>query len=112
VRNRLTLFTLAFILLSLSSHALAQEKMLTIEDLYDPVKRVNFSGSTPAPRWLKDGRTYLVAGDPSKPGTPRLLRVNAQTGDSSAFFDAAKMERFPACRETRRAASPTAPPTS
>jgi len=92
VRNRLKLFTLAFILLGLSSHALAQEKMLTIDDLFDPVKRVNFSGTTPAPRWLKDGRTYLVAGDASKPGTPRLLRVNALTGDSAAFFDAAKME--------------------
>jgi len=92
VRKRLTLFTLAFILLALSSHAFAQEKLLTIEDLYDPVKRINFSGTTPAPRWLKDGRTYLVTGDPSKPGTPRLLRVNALTGDSSAFFDAARME--------------------
>ncbi|HLL16581.1 MAG TPA: S9 family peptidase [Pyrinomonadaceae bacterium] len=92
MRNRLKLFTLAFILLGLSSHALAQEKMLTIDDLFDPVKRVNFSGTTPAPRWLKDGRTYLVAGDASKPGTPRLLRVNALTGDSAAFFDAAKME--------------------
>jgi len=92
VRNRPTLFTLAFILLSLSSSAFAQEKMLTIDDLYDPVKRVNFSGTTPSPRWLKDGKTYLVAGDASKPGTPRLLRVNAATGDTSAFFDAAKME--------------------
>jgi len=92
VRNRLKLFTLAFILLSFSTAAFAQEKLLTIADLYDPVKRVNFSGSTPAPRWLKDGKHYLVAGDPTKPGTPRLLRVNALTGDSSAFFDAAKME--------------------
>jgi dipeptidyl-peptidase-4 len=92
VRKRLTLFTLAFILLALSSHAFAQEKLLTVEDLYDPVKRVNFSGSTPAPRWLKDGKTYLVAGDPSKPGASRLVRVNALTGDSSPFFDAAKME--------------------
>jgi dipeptidyl-peptidase-4 len=92
VRNRLTLFTLALILFSFSSHALAQEKLLTIDDLYDPVKRVNFSGSTPSPRWLKDGKTYLVAGDPSKPGSPRIVRVNALSGESSAFFDAAKME--------------------
>jgi dipeptidyl-peptidase-4 len=92
VRNRLTLFTLALILFSFSSGALAQEKMLTNDELFDPVKRVNFSGSPPAPRWLKDGRTYLVAGDPTKPGTPRLVRVNAATGESAAFFDAAKME--------------------
>jgi dipeptidyl-peptidase-4 len=78
----------------MSSAALAQEKMLTIDDIFDPspAKRVNFSGSTPNPRWLKDGKSYLVASDPTKPGTPRLLRVNALTGESAAFFDAAKME--------------------
>jgi dipeptidyl-peptidase 4 len=92
VRNRLKLFTFAFVVLSFSAHALAQEKLLTIDELFDPVKRVNFSGSTPNLRWLKDGKSYLVAGDPSKPNTPRLLRVNALTGDSAAFFDAAKME--------------------
>ena len=92
MRHRLTLFTLVLILLSISSAALAQEKMLTIDDIYDPIKRVNFSGTTPNPRWLKDGKSYLVAGDPAKPDTPRLLKVNALTGDSSAFFDAAKME--------------------
>ena len=92
--NRRKLFTLAFVLLSLCSAALAQEKLLTIDELFDPspAKRVNFSGTTPNPRWLKDGKSYLVAGDPTKPGTPRLLRVNALTGDSAAFFDAAKME--------------------
>jgi len=92
VRNRLTLFSFVLILLSVSTAALAQEKLLAIDDIYDPVKRVNFSGATPNPRWLKDGRSYLIAGDATKPGTPRLLKVNALTGDSSAFFDAAKME--------------------
>jgi dipeptidyl-peptidase-4 len=92
VRNRLTLFSFVLILLSVSTVALAQEKLLTIDDIYDPVKRVNFSGATPNPRWLKDGKSYLMAGDATKPGTPRLLKVNALTGDASAFFDAAKME--------------------
>ncbi|MGI9107132.1 MAG: S9 family peptidase [Pyrinomonadaceae bacterium] len=92
MRNRLIHFSFILILLSVSTAALAQEKMLTIDDIYDPVKRVNFSGATPNPHWLKDGKSYLVAGDPAKPNTPRLLKVNALTGDSSAFFDAAKME--------------------
>lgn len=94
MHNRLKLFTLVLVLLSFSPHALAQEKLLTIDELFDPspAKRVNFSGSVPNPRWLKDGRSYLIAGDPTKPNTPRLLRVNALTGESSAFFDAAKME--------------------
>ena len=92
MRNRLTLFSFVLILLSVSTVALAQEKLLTIDDIYDPVKRVNFSGATPNPRWLKDGKSYLIAGDTAKPGTPRLLKVNALTGDASAFFDAAKME--------------------
>jgi hypothetical protein len=37
---------------------LAQNKMLTVEDIFDPVKRVNFTGTTPNIRWLKDGTHY------------------------------------------------------
>ncbi|HKP71423.1 MAG TPA: DPP IV N-terminal domain-containing protein, partial [Pyrinomonadaceae bacterium] len=92
MRTRLTIFSLVLILLSVSAAALAQDRLLTVDDIYDPVKRVNFNGTPPNPRWLKDGKYYLVAGDPKKPDQPRLLKVNALTGDSSAFFDASKME--------------------
>src|SRR2546422_5362582 len=48
----------AILLLLFSLPALAQQKLLTIDDIFDPVKRVNFSGSVPNIRWLKDGVHY------------------------------------------------------
>ncbi|HEX8354799.1 MAG TPA: S9 family peptidase [Pyrinomonadaceae bacterium] len=71
--------------------ASAQEKLLTIEDIFDPVKRVNFSG-TPASglQWLADGEHYLHARRAG--GATALMRVNARTGEAAPFFDAARME--------------------
>ena len=46
--------------------AAAQNKQLTIDDIFDPVKKVNFSGTCPNIRWLKDGKHYLLANDASK----------------------------------------------
>jgi dipeptidyl-peptidase 4 len=69
----------------------AQNKSLTIDDIFDPVKRVNFSGTPASPRWLKDGLHYLVASK-DRNATPRLLKVNALTGKTEPFYDAAKME--------------------
>src|SRR5688500_5868932 len=71
--------------------AVAQQKALTIEDIYDPVKRVNFSGSAPSGLvWRNDGEHYLQAR--REGGATTLLKVNARTGESSPFFDAARME--------------------
>jgi dipeptidyl-peptidase-4 len=85
------LFAVLF-LFSISLPALAQEKLLTIDDIFDPVKKVNFSGATPNIRWLKDGTDYLLANDASRKDVPRLQRVDAVTGQAVPFFDAAKME--------------------
>src|SRR5437867_8373823 len=79
------------LLLFVSFPALAQEKLLTIDDIFDPAKRVNFSGAPASPRWLKDGVHYIVSSK-DKNASPRLLKVNAITGKSEAFYDAAKME--------------------
>src|SRR6266536_1273290 len=65
------LFICTILLLLASLPAFAQEKQLTIDDIFDPAKRVNFSGTPDNPRWLK---------------------VNAITGKSEAFYNAAKME--------------------
>jgi dipeptidyl-peptidase 4 len=70
----------------------AQNKLLTIDDIYDPVKHVNFNGFVPNVRWLKDGRHYLLTNDPSKVDFPRLQKVDALTGEVSTFIDTAKME--------------------
>ncbi len=88
--NRLC-FALAFVL-ALTVSAQAQQKLLTIDDIFDPAKRVNFNGSTPTIRWLKDGNYYLLTNESSRRDVPRLQKVNAATGEATAFFDAAKMQ--------------------
>jgi len=70
----------------------AQNKLLTIDDIFDPAKRVNFNGTTPTVRWLKDGKHYLITNEASRRDVPRLQKVNAATGEAVAFFDAAKMQ--------------------
>ncbi len=71
--------------------AIAQNKLLTIDDIFDPGKRVNFSGSAANPRWLKDGKHYLVVSK-DRNAFPRLLKVDAVTGKADPAYDAAKME--------------------
>jgi dipeptidyl-peptidase-4 len=78
----------------LSAAALAQDKSITIDDLFDPVKRVNFSGNPPAGlRWLNDGAHYLQAKSDPETGSWQLLKINAQTGNATPFYDAVKMEK-------------------
>jgi dipeptidyl-peptidase-4 len=69
----------------------AQEKLLTIDDIFDPAKRVNFAGTPANPRWLKDGVHYIVA-NKDRTASPRLLKVNAITGKSEPFYNSVKME--------------------
>lgn len=70
----------------------AQDKLLTIDDIFDPGKKVNFSGTVPNIRWLKDGKHYLLSNDASKKDLPRLQKVDAVTGEATPFLDAAKMQ--------------------
>jgi dipeptidyl-peptidase-4 len=87
VRRYFTFIAPTFVLIFLCSAALAQEKLLTIDDIFDPVKKVDF-GSSPPPslRWLKDGAHYFQS------RARQLMKVNAMTGEATPFFDAAKME--------------------
>ncbi|MBV9926256.1 MAG: S9 family peptidase [Acidobacteria bacterium] len=80
-----------FALLLVCPAARAQQKLLTIEDIYDPVKKVNFSGAPVSGlEWLKDGEHYLQSR--KEGGTNVLMRVDARTGEAAPFFDAARME--------------------
>lgn len=87
------------------SSASAQQKLLTLDELFDPKSKVNFSGSPPTGlRWLKDGAHYLQrqgggggrgrGGGRAEggPGGGQWLKVEALTGKSEPFFDAGKME--------------------
>jgi dipeptidyl-peptidase-4 len=82
----------ALFVASLSVSAFAQQKLLTIDDIYDPGKAVNFSGTVPNVHWLKDGRHYLLANSSSRADVPRLQRVDAVTGEAVPLFDSRKMQ--------------------
>jgi dipeptidyl-peptidase-4 len=83
---------LAFTLLSLlAAAAHPQQKLLTIDDIFDPVKKVDFGGSVVQIRWLKDGQHYLQTNEASS-NLPRIQKVNAATGEAVPFFDSAKMQ--------------------
>lgn len=89
-----------FVLLLVPALAGAQQKRLTLDDLYDPQKRVDFSGSVPMGLVWLDDTSYLWARMPRPAGAPaggagsavELLKVNAVTGESSAFLDVGRME--------------------
>lgn len=93
--TRLRASSAAAALLWLAAPALAQQKLLTIDDLYDPDKRVDFSGTPPSGIvWTSD--THFVYAKSEAGGRNRAaaewLRVEAATGKSEPLFDAAKME--------------------
>ncbi|MBA3357535.1 MAG: S9 family peptidase [Pyrinomonadaceae bacterium] len=92
MKQRQFLVGFAFLVSAFCSGVLAQDKLLTLDDIFDPVKKVNFNGTTPDIRWLKDGTHYLLANDPSTPNVPRLQKVNALTGAATSFHDSTKME--------------------
>ncbi|MBV8859368.1 MAG: S9 family peptidase [Acidobacteria bacterium] len=79
-------------LLLLCPHAArAQQKLLTVEDIFDPAKKVSFSGAPARERvWLADGEHYLERA--GRGDSAALMKVNARTGEAAPFFDAARME--------------------
>ncbi len=92
MKLRQSFFALLLVWFTLVVPALAQNKLLTIDDIYDPARKINFSGTTPSIRWLRDGTHYLLTNDAAKKDRPRIQKVNALTGEATAFFETAKME--------------------
>jgi dipeptidyl-peptidase-4 len=92
LRNRCSLLFVLALILFQAPRVLAQEKLLTIDDIFDPVKKVNFSGTVPSTRWLKDGQHYLLSNEASRKDVPRLQKIDARTGDAVPFFDTTKMQ--------------------
>jgi hypothetical protein len=96
-------------LFALLGEVVAQNKLLTIDDIFDPQKRINFNGTPASPRWLKDGVHYIVASK-ERNAFPRLVKVNAVTGKSEPFYDGGKMEAaFAALPGFSKEASPCEP---
>src|SRR5262245_16916632 len=73
-------------ILFLASVTLAQDKLLTIDDIFstDAKVRVNFSGTPARLVWAGDGRSFRTV----RNGT--LMRVNAVSGDAVPYFDSSK----------------------
>jgi dipeptidyl-peptidase-4 len=73
----------------------AQQKLLTLDDLYDPAKKVNF-GAPSVPgggyTWLND-KEYLRVKDARTPQGPgfAIVRVDALTGTETPLFDQARL---------------------
>ena len=91
LRIRVPRAILVAIIAALPGTAHAQTKLLTIDDLYDPAKKVDF-GKTRSPRdeayvWLNDAE-YVRKGDDD-----RYYRVQAISGTEAPVFDPAQLEQ-------------------
>ena len=71
-----------------ASVAAAQDKLLTIDDIFslDSKVRVNFSGSPTRLTWSSDGKSFRQMRNGS------LVRVNALTNDATPYFDSTKFK--------------------
>jgi dipeptidyl-peptidase 4 len=70
--------------------AFAQQKMLTIDDIFDPQNRVAFGGRPLFVQWNSDGSFRQLKVDATAGN--QLLRVNALTGETQPFLDKSKLE--------------------
>lgn len=70
--------------------AASQTRALTIDDLYDSQRRIDFSGGAPTGMtWISD--THYVWTRPAERGSVEWVKVDAATGTMEPLFDAAKM---------------------
>jgi dipeptidyl-peptidase-4 len=81
--------------LVLAPAAHAQQKRLTIDDIYDPEKRADFTGNTPNPAtliWIDDDTYLWPKTDPKAPKSAEWLRVRASNGAAEPLFEPRRME--------------------
>jgi dipeptidyl-peptidase-4 len=73
----------------LAGPLVAQQKHLSLDDIYDPSRRVNFSGTPPAEvSWIDGSHFAWTHG--ARNG--ELVKVDAASGGETPLFDAGKME--------------------
>jgi hypothetical protein len=80
----------AALVFSAASGALAQQRLLSIDEIYDPATRVNFSGNAPSELAWMDATHYLHPRAAN--GGLTWMVVDAATGADRPLFDAEKME--------------------
>ena len=78
--------------LLLAGSAAAQQRLLTIDEIYHPDRRVDFGGDVPAGlAWISD--THYVQVERGAGGAANLQAVDAATGAAAPLLDAAALER-------------------
>jgi dipeptidyl-peptidase 4 len=97
-RSAWRLAAAAGLLTILADPVWAQQKLLTLDDLYDPVRKVNFGapGFGATYKWLNDQEYVKVAssrGAGGELGGDVPEKVNAVTGQRSPLFDRAALQR-------------------
>jgi len=70
----------------------AQQRALTIADIFDPARRVNFDGNAPFGLTWLDDRHYVARRSARDGFTGPLVRVDALTGERTPLYDAAAFE--------------------
>ena len=75
----------------LPAAAAAQQKALTLDDIYDPDKKVDFDGTFPRNLEWIDDEHYLWPKTDSRSRT-EMLKVEALTGKAEPLFDVSRME--------------------
>jgi dipeptidyl-peptidase-4 len=80
-------FNRLFVALFVFTTAVAQDKLLTLDDIFspDPVKRVRFSGTPTFVQWSRDGKSFKQVQN------GRLMRVDAVSGNAVPYFDSARL---------------------
>lgn len=77
----------------LAGSAAAQQRLLTLDDIYHPDRRVDFSGEVPAGlEWISDSHYLLTDPDPGG-GPADLTAVDAATGAAEPLLDGAALEQ-------------------
>ena len=91
IRTRRPILVFAGLLIvTATSLTYAQQRLLTIDDIYDPGRRVNFSGNPPPEITWIDATHY--ARSQNGRGGVDWLKVDATTGSQTPLFDPARME--------------------
>ena len=80
----------AFCAFLASTSTLAQERLLTLDDLYHPTKKLDLEGRPPSRlRWLKDNEHFLQRGEGE---AAPLLKIRAVSVESRPFCDPARLQ--------------------
>jgi dipeptidyl-peptidase-4 len=70
----------------------AQQKTLTLDDLYDPERKIDFTGTVlTGLSWIDDSTYSWIRNENDK--TQELLKVDALTGRSTSLYEVAKLEK-------------------